>query len=128
MAEVDDAVGLGHDAPKSSEVDQVLHPARFYARPDDVAADNLLTIEERRAILSSWASDACAVESNPPLRRPPFAASPVTFDEIMNALLRLDGMARPAAVPVLKSRRGQRHDNFAIQSQLPQRDALRVAV
>ena len=126
MSEVDDAVGLAHDAPKNSDVEQLLHPARFYARPDDVVADKLLTIEERRAILSSWASDACAVESNPPLRRPPFAASPVTFDEIMDALLRLDGMARP--VPVLKSRRGQRHNNFAIQSQLPKRDALRVAV
>jgi len=37
------------------------------------------------------------VESNPPLRRPWFAPSPVTFDEVMDALLRLDCMTRTAA-------------------------------
>ena len=48
-----------------AEIDQLLHPSRFYARPTDVVADQLLTVDERRAVLSSWASDACAVESNP---------------------------------------------------------------
>jgi hypothetical protein len=72
------------------EIDQLLHPSRFYARPGDVVADHLLTVEERRAVLSSWASDACAVESNPTLRQPPYATGPVTFDEIMDALLKLD--------------------------------------
>jgi hypothetical protein len=72
------------------EIDQLLHPSRFYARPGDVVADHLLTVEERRAILSSWASDACAVESNPALRQPPHATGPVTFDEIMDALVELD--------------------------------------
>jgi hypothetical protein len=75
---------------KDAEVDQLLHPSRFYARPADVVADDLLTVEERRAILSSWASDACAVDSNPLLRQPPFAQAPVTFDEIMDALQQLD--------------------------------------
>jgi hypothetical protein len=51
------------------EINQLLHPSRFYARPTDVVADQLLTVDERRAILSSWASDACAVESNPALRQ-----------------------------------------------------------
>ena len=97
MTRVNNAVDLGLEAPENSDVDQLLHPARFYARPDDVVTDELLTIEERRAILSSWASDACAVESNPPLRRPWFAPSPVTFDEVMDALLRLDCMTRTAA-------------------------------
>ena len=72
------------------EIDQLLHPSRFYARPTDVVADQLLTVDERRAILSSWASDACAVESNPALRQPPHAKAPVTFDEIMDALMQLD--------------------------------------
>jgi hypothetical protein len=72
------------------EIDELLHPSRFYARPTDVVADQLLTVDERRAILSSWASDACAVESNPALRQPPHAKTPVTFDEIMDALLQLD--------------------------------------
>jgi hypothetical protein len=42
------------------------------------------------AILSSWASDACAVESRTALRRPPGVPAPVTFDEVMDALMRLD--------------------------------------
>jgi hypothetical protein len=75
-------------------IDQLLHPAQFYARPADAAADELLTIGERRAILSSWASDACAVDSQPALRRPPLADAPVTFDEIMDALAELDRRAR----------------------------------
>jgi hypothetical protein len=58
------------------EINQLLHPSRFYARPADVAGDQLLTVEERRAILSSWASDACAVDSNPALRQPPHANGP----------------------------------------------------
>jgi hypothetical protein len=81
-------------SPSDAEVDQLLHPGRFYARPADVVADELLTIDERRAILSSWASDACAVESNPPWRRPPLASAPVTFDEIMDALVQLDRIKR----------------------------------
>jgi hypothetical protein len=76
------------------DVDQLLHPSRFYARPADVLADDLLSIDERRAILASWASDACAVESNPALRQPPEASAPVTFDEIMDALVQLDRMKR----------------------------------
>jgi hypothetical protein len=77
-------------AANDPEIDQLLHPSRFYGRPGDVVADHLLTVEERRAILSSWASDACAVESNPALRQPPHASGPVTFDEIMDALVELD--------------------------------------
>jgi len=76
------------------EVDQLLHPSRFYARPADVVVDDLLTIDERRAILASWASDACAVESNPALRQAPHSSAPVTFDEIMDALVRLDRLKR----------------------------------
>jgi hypothetical protein len=104
MTRVNNAVDLGLEAPENSDVNRLLHPARFYARPDDVVTDELLTIEERRAILSSWASDACAVESNPPLRRPWFALSPVTFDEVMDALLRLDCMTRTAAATDVKPR------------------------
>lgn len=74
----------------TNELDQALHPSLFYARPADVVDDELLTIDERRAILASWASDACAVTSNPLLRHSPFATGPVTFDEIMDALLDLD--------------------------------------
>ena len=76
--------------PSDAEIDQLLHPARFYERPEDVVTDALLTVQERRAILSSWASDACAVESNPSLRQPPSAKALVTFDEIMDALAQVN--------------------------------------
>src|SRR5689334_25066159 len=83
-----------HSLPSDAEIDQLLHPARFYERPADVVTDALLTVQERRAILSSWASDACAVESNPCLRKPPSAKAPITFDEIMDALAQLDRLER----------------------------------
>jgi len=50
--------------------------------------------QEKRAILSSWASDACAVESIPALRKPPGATRPVGFDAIMDALRSLDNPRR----------------------------------
>jgi hypothetical protein len=79
------------------ELDRLLHPGRFYERPADVLVDAALSLSERRAILSAWASDACAVDSAPAMRHAPFASQPVTFDEIMDALVALD---RPAAPPV----------------------------
>jgi hypothetical protein len=67
----------------------LLHPASAYAAPANVLRDGDLTVAEKRAILSSWASDACAVESIPSLRATP-GANPVTFDDIMDALKALD--------------------------------------
>jgi hypothetical protein len=81
---------MGSDPSCNTEIDRVLHPGRFYDRPADVLVDASLTMSERRAILSAWASDACAVESAPPLRHAPFALRPVTFDEVMDALVELD--------------------------------------
>ena len=78
----------------SAEIDELIHPARQYQSPAEVLTDPSLTLSERRAILSSWASDACAVESVPSLRRAPFAARPVTFDEVMDALIQLDASPR----------------------------------
>lgn len=77
-----------------TELERLLHPGRFYERPDDVLADPALTRSERRAILSSWASEACAVESFPGLRQ--LAERPVTFDEIMDALVQLDAAGADA--------------------------------
>jgi hypothetical protein len=63
----------------------------LYDRPDDVVADDALTVQEKREILSSWASDAFAVESMPPLRAAPFARTAVAIDDILKALASLDG-------------------------------------
>ncbi|TYR34233.1 hypothetical protein FY036_04770 [Mesorhizobium microcysteis] len=79
-------------APRAEDIalDRLLSPGRHYKHPDDVLRDATLEHGEKRAILSSWASDACAVESMPALRQPPGAERPVPFDSIMDALRRLD--------------------------------------
>jgi hypothetical protein len=81
-------------APETSDLalDRLLSPARHYKHPDDVLRDGALDIGEKRAILSSWASDACAVESMPALRQPPGARKPIPFDAVMDALRQLEGI------------------------------------
>lgn len=76
------------------ELDQLLHPAHAFSHPSEVVDDPDLTLNEKRAILASWASDACAVEAAPDLRIGP--RSPVRFDAIMDALRQLDRQARTA--------------------------------
>jgi hypothetical protein len=83
-------LGLAHNATLDPDLEQLLHPAAAFDRPQDVVDDPDLTLDEKRAILSSWASDACAVDSQPSLRRPPGARTAVTFDEIVEALRALD--------------------------------------
>src|SRR4051812_15380196 len=76
------------------DLDTLLHPANAFARPADVVNDPDLTLNEKRAILASWASDACAIESVPALRRAPTKSSrPVAFDDVMDALRALDARA-----------------------------------
>ena len=77
---------------KEFELDFLLHPARAFRTPMDVVNDPDMTVQEKRAILASWASDACAIEAAPDLRQPA-EASIVRFDDIIDALKRLDGEA-----------------------------------
>ena len=77
------------DSALDPEIRALLHPSGVYAQPRDVVKDPDLTTHEKRAILSAWASDACAVDSHPPLRQSP-GGKPVTFDEVMDALRSLD--------------------------------------
>lgn len=81
---------------KDFDLDHLLHPAGAFRTPMEVVNDPDMTVQEKRAILASWASDACAVEAAPDLRQPT-GSSPVRFDDIMDALKRLDGdaAARP---------------------------------
>jgi hypothetical protein len=76
----------------SLDLDALLHPAQAFAHPSDVVNDPDLTLSEKRAILASWASDACAVEAVPALRRAP-GSLPVRFDDVMDALRALDRQA-----------------------------------
>ena len=77
---------------KGFDLDRLLHPAGAFRTPMEVVNDPDMTTQEKRAILASWASDACAVEAAPDLRQPT-GSSPVRFDDIMDALKRLDGEA-----------------------------------
>lgn len=63
---------------------------RHFAFPHEVADDPSLSLDEKRAILSEWASDACAVESFPILRWLPGTSFPVTFSAVMDAREWLD--------------------------------------
>jgi hypothetical protein len=77
----------------------LLHPAQAFAHPSHVVADCDLRLSEKRAILAAWASDACAVEANPALRRAPGSAR-VRFDDIMDALRTLDRQAAERRKPL----------------------------
>jgi hypothetical protein len=78
------------ESRKDFDLDRLLHPAGAFRTPMEVVNDPDMTTQEKRAVLASWASDACAVEAAPDLRQPA-GSSPVRFDDIMDALKRLDG-------------------------------------
>jgi hypothetical protein len=46
--------------PFELDLDDLVHPARAFEHPRDVIADAHLPVNEKRAVLASWASDACA--------------------------------------------------------------------
>jgi len=81
-----------------AEFEELLHPASAFDHPMDVVRDPDLTTYEKRAILSSWASDACAVESAPSIRRTSSGVT-VTFDDIIDALRSLDVRPRAKSKP-----------------------------
>jgi hypothetical protein len=70
------------------DLNALLHPATAFAHPMDVVRHPDLTLNEKRAILSSWASDACALEAAPDLRVK--SGKVVRWDDIMDALRTLD--------------------------------------
>jgi hypothetical protein len=77
---------------KECDLDALLHPAQAFRHPSDVVRDTDLTLNEKRAILASWASDACAIEAAPALRANPSGPA-VQFDDVMEALRELDKLA-----------------------------------
>lgn len=111
--------------PRDFDLDVLLHPAQAFNHPDDVLSDPDLTRNEKRAILASWASDACAVEAAPALRQPPGGRGCVAVDDILMALRVLDHEAasvspdpswprrqiRRRAIERFRRRRGNRPDN-----------------
>ena len=73
------------------EMAALLHPADAFAHPMDVVDDCDLTSYEKRAILSSWAADACAAPE--PDRR----TTAVSFDDILDALHLVESEPEPAS-------------------------------
>jgi hypothetical protein len=97
------------------ELQSLLHPAQAFEHPSDIVADPALTLSEKRAILASWASDACAVEAIPSLRYAPGSKKPVSFDDVMEALRTLDKRARHTEIPA-RYRRSLRRDRLSKRS------------
>lgn len=60
-----------------------------FGHPDDVLEDAALTVDQKRAVLASWASDANAVPHLPALRQLP-DGSIVPVADILRALKALD--------------------------------------
>jgi len=94
--------------PCELNLDDLLRPADAFSHPQRVVCDPDLSINEKRAILASWASDACAVEAMPGLRKSP-AGNMVSFDDIMDALKELDDLARRGMKLTPGNRRYKRH-------------------
>ena len=74
----------------ASILGRLLRPALGFSHPNDVIKDPHLSAQEKRAILSSWASDANAVESHPTLRRAPCCEDAVPLLDVLAALRRLE--------------------------------------
>ncbi|ETR74909.1 hypothetical protein X566_19140 [Afipia sp. P52-10] len=96
---------MAHKSDDVLNLDSLLHPAAAFDHPRDVLSDPDLTLNEKRAILASWASDACAVEAAPALRQTPDGKKVVRFDDIIEALRELDREARVAPMPARNYRR-----------------------
>ncbi|WFU39521.1 hypothetical protein QA640_34985 [Bradyrhizobium sp. CB82] len=73
-----------------NSVEPFFHPVSHYDSPDAVLDDAKLSTDEKRVILSSWASDMYAVESHPALREVPGIRHRLRLDDILAALKQLD--------------------------------------
>jgi hypothetical protein len=103
----DDLIVSGFVAePFGPELGRLLHPTRYFRHPREVLQADDIPVAEKRAILSSWASDACAVESAPALRQVPNSDCTVPYDDIIDALQELDGRSRDNGKPS-RRRRGR---------------------
>lgn len=80
-------------APTACDLNVAEQRVASLTAPQEVLADRALTDSEKRALLASWASDACAVENLPNWRKLPETEALVPLDDILDALQALDGGA-----------------------------------
>jgi hypothetical protein len=79
----------------ATNVEPLFHPVSHYESPADVLNDPRLSTDEKRVILSSWASDMYVVESHPALREVPGIPQRLRLDDILAALKQLDDDTDP---------------------------------
>jgi hypothetical protein len=79
----------------ANNIEPLFHPVSHYDSPDDVLEDARLSTDEKRVILSSWASDMYVVQSHPALREIPGIPHRLRLDDILAALKRLDDNTDP---------------------------------
>jgi hypothetical protein len=78
-----------------NNVEPLFHPVSHYESPEDVLDDAGLSTDEKRVILSSWASDMYVVESQPTLREIPGIQHRRRLEDILAALKQLDDDTDP---------------------------------
>jgi hypothetical protein len=67
-----------------------------------------MTVAEKRSVLASWASDACAIGSNPALRASA-TRNVISYDDIIDALQALDaGQSADTVTYAFKRRQWRR--------------------
>lgn len=69
---------------------RLLRPGVGFNHPRDVLKDPDLGLDDKRAVLASWASDASAVQDRPDLRWLLGTPEPVPLADVRDALSRLD--------------------------------------
>jgi hypothetical protein len=74
----------------AAALERWLRPAVGFGHPRDVLKDPILDTAEKRAVLSSWASDASSVQDQPTLRWLLGTPEPVPLTDVLDALDRLD--------------------------------------
>ena len=82
-----------------SALERWLRPAVGFTHPLDVVKDPDLNLDDKRAILASWASDASSVRDTPGLRWLLGTPEPVALADIREAVARLDRTAAADARP-----------------------------
>lgn len=97
-----------HESGLAAALERWLRPGVGFAHPRDVLKDPFLDHSEKRAVLSSWASDASAVENEPTLRWLLGTPEPVALRDVQDALAKLDRRCAADLVESLSSQAAPR--------------------
>ena len=103
-----------HGFPEGWDPSDLWHPARAFEHPSQIVNHPDLTLDEKRAILASWASDACAPRYP---ERAKGVKQPVTFDDVIEALRTVDKQTSDRNCAPYQ--RLVRHERFAYRPPRP---------